>query len=146
MSHNYIGAMAAVVIFDDEPIQALAPSTVPYVLTIPTLALSADPFSSTSSAHADGERRGAGSESEGGIGKVSARRVLRYPQIDAGPRCPPSACSEITLSLTVPMLGLTGSRGRMLLALLESAREAAIELPWMVHGVGDGFRPRVWPV
>ena len=34
--------------------------------------------------HADGERRGAGSE--GGIGKVPARRVGRYLQFDAGPR------------------------------------------------------------
>ena len=32
--------------------------------------------------------------SEGSAGKLSARRVLRYPQIDTGPRRSPSACSE----------------------------------------------------
>ena len=34
-------------------------------------------------------------ESEGGIGEVSARRVLRYLQSGTGPRRSPSACSEI---------------------------------------------------
>ena len=47
------------------------------------------------SAHADGERRGGETESEGGIGKFSARRVFRHLQIDTGPRPSPSACSEI---------------------------------------------------
>ena len=32
---------------------------------------------------------------EGSIGEVSARRVCRYPQVGAGPRCSPSARSEI---------------------------------------------------
>ena len=31
---------------------------------------------------------------EGGIGKVSVRRVRRHLQIDTGPRRSPSACSE----------------------------------------------------
>ena len=47
------------------------------------------------SEHADGERRGARSSREGGVGKVSARRTFRYLQIDPGPRRSPSACSEI---------------------------------------------------
>ena len=34
------------------------------------------------SAHADGDRRGAGSESEGGVGRVAVRRVFRHLQID----------------------------------------------------------------
>ena len=33
-------------------------------------------------------------ESEGGVGKVSVRRVFRYPQIGMGPRRSPSACVE----------------------------------------------------
>ena len=37
-------------------------------------------FFSDVSAHADGERRGAGSDSEGRVGRVSARRILRKPQ------------------------------------------------------------------
>ena len=32
--------------------------------------------------------------SDGGIGKILVRRVFRCPQIDAGPRRAPSACSE----------------------------------------------------
>ena len=34
-------------------------------------------------------------ESKGSVGKVSARRVLGYLQIDTGPWNPPSACSEV---------------------------------------------------
>ena len=48
------------------------------------------------SAHADGERRGARSDREGGTGKVSVENApLGTLQIDAGPRRSPSACSEI---------------------------------------------------
>ena len=39
--------------------------------------------------------RGATSNSDGGIGKLSVRRIFRCPQIDTGPRRSPSACSEI---------------------------------------------------
>ena len=35
------------------------------------------------------------SESEGSVGKVSVSRILRYPQVDTGPRRSPSACAEI---------------------------------------------------
>ena len=35
------------------------------------------------------------SDLEGGIGKVSVRRVIRYLQIDTGPWQWPSACSEV---------------------------------------------------
>ena len=34
-------------------------------------------------------------ESEGGVGRVWVRRVLRHLQIGAGRRCSPAACSEI---------------------------------------------------
>ena len=34
-------------------------------------------------------------ESEGSTGSVSVGRAFRYLQIDTGPRCSPSACSEI---------------------------------------------------
>ena len=51
-------------------------------------------YSNDFSAHADGERRGAGSNREGSVGKVLVRRIVRYLQIDTGPRRSPSACSE----------------------------------------------------
>ena len=38
-------------------------------------------------------------ESEGGVGKVSVRRVFRYLQIDMGPRRSPSACAEKLLKI-----------------------------------------------
>ena len=49
------------------------------------------------SAHADGKRRRGETESDGSIGKVSARRVFRHLQIDAGPRRSPSACAEVSI-------------------------------------------------
>ena len=79
-------------------------------------AIECDFFWNNFSAHADGERRGlcrvggysavvghnsavVGAEgcleSEGSTGKVSVRRVLRHLQVDVGPRCSPSACSEM---------------------------------------------------
>ena len=39
--------------------------------------------------------------SEGGVRKVSVRRVFRYLQIGTGPRRSPSACSEILKKKTV---------------------------------------------
>ena len=46
------------------------------------------------SAHADGEHRGARSNREGGVGKVSAGRAFGCLEIGAGPRRSPSACPE----------------------------------------------------
>ena len=46
------------------------------------------------SAHADGESARGWIESEGGVGKVLVRRIVRYLQIDTGPQHSPSACSE----------------------------------------------------
>ena len=59
------------------------------------------------SARAEGGRRGATSNSEGGIGKLSVRRVFKCPQIDTGPRRSPSACSEILKKRTAKT-GLLG--------------------------------------
>ena len=47
------------------------------------------------SAHADGERPGATKDPEGGVGKVSVRRIFRHLQIGEAPRRSPSACSEM---------------------------------------------------
>ena len=60
--------------------------------------------------HTDDEHQGARSknrtpgglvESEGGVGKVSVRRIFRYLQIDTGPRRSPSACSSRYLAADV---------------------------------------------
>ena len=89
-------------------------------------------FLTSFSAHADGDRRGARSASEGGVGKASVRRVSRCLQIDTGPRPSPSACSR---GIEKKMLDRRGLR-----VLLHPQRRRALLRRRRAHPTGPARR------